>query len=1031
VRILVEISTKNRDSILGRLLASLLLQTYQDFDILIINDGTEKVGATKTTEALLGLHSLVRGVFVVEGSHISQAHNHNIPLYDPRFRGYKYIFRADDDIILSRRVLESMVNTAIDKKVDAVGGLWFESEYIDDVFHDMSHVGVVPLDKKDEISGRVGFRNSNWQQRMYHDLDDFQEVEHIYSNCLYNADAMREVGGWPEVYSPGVAHGEETDGTYRLFLAGKRLVICPTAFGQHLKASGGIRATADVGRAQYMDNLKWRSRLPLIRAINFKPTVAVWCQHSHGVGGAQKSFYQLVHLLQENGIDAYPVFTDAYYSPDECESLFGFRYEEGDELDEYDVCIVMGHELFKPVKARRYLAYIFFPDGKLKDVKDYGAIMTNSKFTAEWVCKRWNIDRSCVFPVYHSVPKYGPGKKENIILFVGRLDPFKAPLAAIDEFVRMELDGWKLVVVGGKTGRFAEYEELIASSIKGLDNIVLLEDIPQGDLESLYRGAKMVWCFKGIYGKDYPNECEHFGLVPLEAMGAGCVPIAFDAGGHRETVPDRFRWKTVDELKQITLDVASWGDDAFGVSLCADDSFYSDERYVAQVIDMIHRVNGLALEVKVNKVITTKRKIRVAAVADSPRLTTGFGVVVNEIYKRLIENDDIDLYVFGIMDTDVPKKDELPFNFYPMHPDDLQGYKMLPEFVRWAQPHVYFELYDPGSAMAHLMSLDALGQGSLPKIVYFPVEGDGINKPTVQLVEKVNVAVTYCKSGVDAINRVFGQDTGVFWQYHGMDHAPFAPLSEEKRSRYRKLVGFDGKFVICNVGTNKRVKQQPYLIEAVKILLERGEDDVYLYLHTKKYNRHVMQGWDLPWIIEREERLTGLPLSKHILFPVEFENMWKGVPYNGWDELDEYLLSMPPSAQMRGAIFNNLDMITRYGLMDAYVDVSSAEGFGLPPLEVAACGVPTISVEDGMVRSEVHSKYCYMVRPKHWTTWHSGAKLLLADPVDVANAILDIKYTSGLADRLKDRSSHILQDLRWEPVARFFEEKIIELGKVF
>jgi glycosyltransferase involved in cell wall biosynthesis len=32
------------------------------------------------------------------------------------------------------------------------------------------------------------------------------------------------------------------------------------------------------------------------------------------------------------------------------------------------------------------------------------------------------------------------------------------------------------------------------------------------------------------------NPNEHFGIVPLEAQAAGCVPIVADGGGQRETV---------------------------------------------------------------------------------------------------------------------------------------------------------------------------------------------------------------------------------------------------------------------------------------------------------------------------------------------------------------------------------------------------------------------------------------------------------------------------------------------------------------
>jgi len=43
---------------------------------------------------------------------------------------------------------------------------------------------------------------------------------------------------------------------------------------------------------------------------------------------------------------------------------------------------------------------------------------------------------------------------------------------------------------------------------------------------------------------------EHFGITPVEAMAAGCVPIVYRGGGLTETVTkdSGFTWKTIDEL---------------------------------------------------------------------------------------------------------------------------------------------------------------------------------------------------------------------------------------------------------------------------------------------------------------------------------------------------------------------------------------------------------------------------------------------------------------------------------------------------
>ena len=72
----------------------------------------------------------------------------------------------------------------------------------------------------------------------------------------------------------------------------------------------------------------------------------------------------------------------------------------------------------------------------------------------------------------------------------------------------------------------------------------------------------MFWHAAGL-GVDlerHPGLAEHFGIVTVEAMKAGCVPIVFDQGGQPEIVQSEsngFLWKTVQELQSSTLAVAA------------------------------------------------------------------------------------------------------------------------------------------------------------------------------------------------------------------------------------------------------------------------------------------------------------------------------------------------------------------------------------------------------------------------------------------------------------------------------------------
>lgn len=1009
--ILIAICTKDRDRVLGRCFAGLINQSHQGFDVLIMNDGGQKVGLTEDAENMLKILKRHHHVEIIPGTHVSQAHNWNLSLYN---YPYKYIIRLDDDIVLDRDAVHYMYSTIVSTGAGAVGGLWFEKEWVSEKYHDRAMITWEPRSEL-ETAGKIGDVNSNWQQRMYH--HDLQSVEHLYSVCIYDAEAMRLAGGWPEVYSRGVAHGEETDGTYRLYLSGRTLLIDPRVTGQHLKSGGGIRSTKDVSTAQLVDNAKWQARRPEIEKIDFSPTVAIWCQHSSGFGGAQRLFYQTIHLLQStSGLDVHPVFTGEFLSPKECEEAFGFDYDYREKLDEYDVCVVFGHEPFKPVKAKNYLLYTFFPDGTRYSFDGFRAILSVAKYSTRWVGEKWGYEAHHLYPPVKPIGE--PVEKENIIMAVCRADPYKAPLWMAERFVEFGFEGWEFHLVLARTGLFVEYEKQIEDFFDLHDNLILHQEMSEDDLKSLYRRSKILWHAKGILAENNPQEAEHFGLVSIEAASAACVPVVYDLGGHRETVVDHLRWKTVQDLREVTERVMESSPKDLLKPINTDESWYAK-----QFERWIRRVNALSVELnKVSRIEVKSPKIRVAAIADSPRLTTGFAHVAKEVYKRILDQNDMELFVFGIMDADQPKKEEnLPYEFYPAPLEDLQGRKSLPLFYNWAEPDVIWELYDPGNLWSHMMSLKMLGQG-IPWVTYFPIEGAPVMKQALSVVEASKYPVTYCRSGAEEIERAM-PGVSIDHLYHGIDHAPFAPLDPEKRTRLRKLIGWDDKFVIGAIGTNKRVKQHPYLIDAMRKILQDGFDEVYLYLHTKEFDDNIMQGWDLKWIIDSLADEYDISLDEHILFP-PVQNKWRGTPFKYDEDLDIWRMTTPPGKEMRGAVFAALDFITRIGLFDLYVDVSSAEGFGLPPLEACACGVPTISVDDGMVRSEVHACYCDLLTPKHWTTWHTGARLALIDPEDLAENVEYLLHHPEELDAMSSRAVRVWDDLKWEPTAQKFVDLI-------
>lgn len=175
----------------------------------------------------------------------------------------------------------------------------------------------------------------------------------------------------------------------------------------------------------------------------------------------------------------------------------------------------------------------------------YDLLVANSGYTARWVERYYGLTPVVNYPPIDT-PRFRPGVKENVILSVGRFapDPWskKFPVL-VDTFRRLveagAADGWRLVLAGATNGT-PPYDRVIADlreRAAGLP-VEFAVNAPLADLLAWNARASVYWHAMG-YGEDpekNPDRFEHFGMTTVEAMAAGCVPMAINAGGQPEII---------------------------------------------------------------------------------------------------------------------------------------------------------------------------------------------------------------------------------------------------------------------------------------------------------------------------------------------------------------------------------------------------------------------------------------------------------------------------------------------------------------
>ena len=184
-------------------------------------------------------------------------------------------------------------------------------------------------------------------------------------------------------------------------------------------------------------------------------------------------------------------------------------------------------------------------DNKIDRINKYQNILATSTYTQKWIKKYWHRDATVLYPPVDLLNIDKKIKKKNQILSVGRfftLGHSKKQEIMIYAFKKMcdrGLKNWELHLAGGLTSDTScqEFVTRLKQDAQGYP-IIFHFNKSRKEIEKLYQESKIYWHAAG-FGIDpnrYPIKFEHFGITPIEAISAGCIPILFNGGGLSEVV---------------------------------------------------------------------------------------------------------------------------------------------------------------------------------------------------------------------------------------------------------------------------------------------------------------------------------------------------------------------------------------------------------------------------------------------------------------------------------------------------------------
>lgn len=333
----------------------------------------------------------------------------------------------------------------------------------------------------------------------------------------------------------------------------------------------------------------------------------IHCGEGYSLSSLAKAFEVDLGRVRERIV---PNFQESFNLPGQISTMAYLRdglRSDRQLTESYDLFIYSGHRVPPFSSAKKGLIYCHFPmEGcpgeTLSAVEEfmqrsqlsrwirlaaydslwryrmsgYQAIVANSLFTAHWIKQVWKKEAAVVYPpVSLQIPVM---EKRNVIVSIGRfIDNHNSKnhmqqLKAFAALLGKGSAGWRLTLIGFCTmiPKEVAYLEELRRAAKDMP-VTFVVNAERSEVLRHLAEARLFWHTAGLSdnGIPAPAKMEHFGIVTVEAMLAGCVPLVPGYGGQVEIVEhglSGYLCRNTDDLVEYSTRLAADEQLLYGMS---------------------------------------------------------------------------------------------------------------------------------------------------------------------------------------------------------------------------------------------------------------------------------------------------------------------------------------------------------------------------------------------------------------------------------------------------------------------------------
>jgi len=251
----------------------------------------------------------------------------------------------------------------------------------------------------------------------------------------------------------------------------------------------------------------------------------------------------------------------------------------------------------------------------------------------------------------------------------------------------------------------------------------------------------------------------------------------------------------------------------------------------------------------------------------------------------------------------------------------------------------------------------------------------------------------------------------------------FRPIPESRE----KFGVIDDSVIFGTVMRNQKRKLYPELFRTFKDFISRSKDNKNAYLYCHTYYPDL--GWDIPKL------LIEYGLTDRVLFTYKCTNCGY-LTCNFFHDVNNFCRgcgNFKLSLIGTHNPINDEELAHIYNLFDCYIQYATNEGFGMPQVEAAYCGIPVMTVDYSAMSSVGHNIEAFMIPVLHKPyESETGLKKALPNNAEAVRLFREI-YNMSSEKRKKygERSRELaLKHYNWDRTANkwmnfFMNEPVI------